>query len=44
MVYAQIYILLKCVQITIQLYIILNILMQQLVPDTIFTWKIYILR
>jgi hypothetical protein len=43
-VYVQIYILLKCAQITIELHIIFNLLLQQLVHDTIFTWKAYILR
>jgi hypothetical protein len=37
-------ILLKCAQITIELHIILNLLLQYLVSDTIFPWKTYILR
>jgi hypothetical protein len=36
--------LLKCLQITIELRIILNLPLQRIVSDTIFTWKTYILQ
>jgi hypothetical protein len=36
--------LLKCAEITIDLHIILNLLLQQLVSDAVFTSKTYILR
>jgi hypothetical protein len=38
---AQIQMLQKCAQVTIELHIILNLFLQQLVSDGIRTWKTY---
>jgi hypothetical protein len=39
--YAQIYILLKCAQITTELRIILNLLLQQLVSDNFYLENVH---